>query len=129
VLVQFVGDDATVMLNLFSSRPAGEISKSTLHLALLLLPALCTSVFMLFSVHGRGRVLYNILPAFGATLLGVLLAVPLLGPGVRYAIQAAPAWHTLAHAQAMIVGGTALLSLLFLWMQRHDKGRRHHGSH
>ncbi|HUS26000.1 MAG TPA: hypothetical protein VMY99_01470 [Nevskiaceae bacterium] len=124
VLVRYVSDDANVMLNLFSSHQPGTVSKSTLQIALLLLPAVLTSVFMIFSMHGRMRVVLNVLPAAAASLLGILLAVPLLPPGLRHNLQAQDAWHYLIHAQALIVGVGALTSLLFLWMQRHHQSER-----
>jgi len=121
VLVKYVADDSSVMLNLFSSHPAGVISKSGLQIVLLLLPAALTSVFMIFSVKGRGRVLLNILPAAATSFVGVLLAVPLLAPGLRDSIEAGNSWQQVTRAQALVVGVSALISLLFLWMQRRSK--------
>jgi hypothetical protein len=93
-----------------------------LHVALLLLPVVLTSIFMLFSVQGRGKVLLNLLPAAGAACLGLLLVEPLLAPGLRHSIEAGPGWHQLTNAQALVVGASALVSLLFLWLQRAAKG-------
>jgi hypothetical protein len=124
VLVTFVGDDSSVMLNLFSSQRPSELSQSTLRLALLLAPAILTAVFTLFSIKGRGRVLLNIVPAAGAAFLGLVLAVPELSPGARTSIQNGQTWQQLTQAQAMIIGVSALVSLLFFWLQRRSGG--HH---
>jgi hypothetical protein len=122
VLVTYVGGDATSMMSLFSPHTSGAVSYSTLDLILLLGPAVATSVFMLFSIHGHIKTILNILPAAGAAFLGVLLAVPLLAPGVRYAIEGQALWQNLSRAQDFIVGISALISLVFLWSQRHRKG-------
>jgi hypothetical protein len=125
VLVKYVADDASTMLNLFSSHPASIVSKSMLQLALLIGPAILTGVFMIFSVKGRSKVLLNILPAAGTAFLGVVLAVPLLAPGLRHAIESEQAWHQLTRAQALVLGVSAIISLLFMWTQRHTKSGSH----
>ncbi len=117
VLVEYVATDANSLLALFSSR-AGSFSASTIQLILLLGPAAVTTVVTLFSLHGRMKVMLNIFPAMSAALLGVLLAVPLLPLGLRYALQSQGVWHELVQAQALVVGVGALMSLFFLWMQR-----------
>lgn len=122
VLVRFVASEASIMLDLFSSKAPGQVSKSSLQLILLLLPVALTSAFMVFSVHGRGRTLLNIVPAAATAFLGVVLAVPLLPPGLRYSIESQAAWHQIEQAQALVIGVSALVSLLFLWMQRSRKG-------
>jgi hypothetical protein len=129
VLVTFVADDSSIMLNLFSSHRPSELSQSGLRLALLLGPAALTAIFTLFSVKGHGRTLLNIAPAAGAAFLGVVLAVPELSPGLRGSIQSGQTWQQLSQAQALIIGVTALISLLFFWMQRragthHSKSSR-----
>lgn len=123
ILVTFVGDDSSTMLNLFSSHRPSELSQSLLHLVLLLGPAILTALFTLFSIKGRGRVLMNIVPACGAAFLGLVLAVPELSAGTRATIQNGQTWQRLTQAQAMIIGASALVSLLFFWMQRRSSGK------
>lgn len=128
VLVKYVGGEANSLITLFAPQ-AGSVSESSLQLVLLLAPAVATSVLMLFSVHGRIRVAFNALPAMAASMLGLLVAVPLLTPGLRYALQAEPLWRQFTRAQALVVGVGALVSLAFLWTQRRnfrqgDKRRR-----
>jgi hypothetical protein len=127
VLVKYVGTDANSMITLFLPR-ASDLCNSTVELILLIGPVVATSVFMLFSVHGHIKTLLNILPAAGASFLGVLMAIPLLTPGLRYAIESQSTWQEAVRAQDLIVGATALMSLMVLWTQRHHKGegKKHH---
>ena len=121
VLVRHVSDDASVMLSLFSSHKASSVSQSTMQLVILLLPAVLTAIFMVFSIKGRSRVFLNIIPAAGAGFLGLVLAVPLLPQGASQSIQAQAGWQQITHAQALVIGGTAVVGLFFLWAQRRGK--------
>jgi len=127
VLVRFMANDANSMLNLFSSHAPSTVSQSSLKIVLLLLPAVLASLFLLFSVKGRGRVLLNILPAASASFLGIVLAVPLLAPGLRYSMQSHQLWQEFTQAQAMVVGVSAIVCVVFIWMQRSSSGggKRH----
>jgi hypothetical protein len=129
VMLKYVGGDANSVLSFLLPHASGNVSKSTIDLVLLLGPAVATAVCMLFSVKGHIRAIINILPAAGASLLGVLLAVPILAPGLRYAIEGQSLWQQLIRAQDLIVGVSALISLMYLWTQRpHHKheGKHHH---
>ena len=117
VLVRYVASDANTMLKLFIPN-VSQISTSSVQLIVLLLPVVLTSVFMLFSVRGQGRVIMNILPAIGTGLLMALLVVPLLPLGTRFAIESQPLWNQLSKLQALIVGISAIIGLFFLWAQR-----------
>ena len=121
VLVTSVASEANDMIHLFI-RSAGDISTSTIQLILLLGPAVATTVFTVFSVHGRMKRLLNLLPATAACLLAVLLAAPLLPPDVKAAFGHPTAWDVLSKSQALVVGVGALMSLTFLWTQRHGSG-------
>lgn len=127
VLVKYVGADANSLMNLFFPH-ASNLGSSTVELVLLIGPVVATSVFMIFSVHGHIKTMLNILPAAGASFLGVLMAIPLLTPGLRYAIESQGVWQEAVRAQDLIVGATALISLVVLWAQRHRKGesKKHH---
>src|SRR5688572_25624307 len=85
VLVEFVANDADSLIS-FLAPDANSLSASTLRLAMLFTPVVLTSIFLSFSIHGRIRVALNALPAAGVSIFGLLLAVPLLTPGLRYAI-------------------------------------------
>src|SRR5581483_8575665 len=85
VLVQFVAPDASSFMGLFSGRMANADS-NTIKLGLLVLPVVLTAIFMIRTVRGGVRLLLNALPAAGAGLLGALLIVPLLSPGLHFSI-------------------------------------------
>lgn len=123
VLVDHVAPQAADMLGLFSPG-AGGSQHSSIDLSLLLLPAFVTSILAVFSVHGRLKVTLNIFPAAAASMLVVLLVVPLLSPGLSFALQNQPTWRILDNAEALVIGCGAAVSLFFLWSQRRDF-RRH----
>ena len=128
VLVQYVASEATTLMHLMSAH-VSPLSTSSLQLVLLIAPAVVTTIVTIFSVHGRLKTMINVLPAIAAAALAVLLAVPLLTPGLRHNLQGQVAWHYLSNAEALVVGVGALVSLVFLWTQRNffkqgDKHRR-----
>lgn len=130
VLVQFVAPDANSFMSLFGSRGMSADS-NTIKLILLILPVVLTAVFMIRTVKGSVRLLLNALPAAGAGLLGALLAVPLLAPGLSHSVMASSSWQQVQRAQDLIVGTSALLCLLVLWLQRpktggEEKHSKHH---
>jgi hypothetical protein len=121
VLVQFVANDADSLIN-FMAPDKSSMSATTLRLIMLLAPVVLTSVIMLFSVHGKLKGALNALPAAGVAVLGLILAVPLFTPGLRYAIQSQTLWQEITKVQPLVIGATAFISLLFLWMQRRSSG-------
>lgn len=129
VLVQFVANDTDSLIN-FIAPDQGSLSASSLRLGMLLTPVILTAVITVFSVRGRIRAFCNVLPAIGVAVLGLLLAVPLFTPGLHYAIQSQSLWPEITRAQPLVIGASALVSLLFLWTQRRqgeqtDHGKRH----
>jgi hypothetical protein len=130
ILVQYVGSSTNDLMNLISPQ-AGNFSKGTVDLALLLIPAIVTGVVTLLSVHGRLRILFNILPAIATSSLAVLLAVPSLSPHLAANLETESLWHYISHAESIIVSSGAVVSLLALWTQRrsfkgHDEHRHKH---
>jgi hypothetical protein len=125
VLVEFVANDADSLIS-FLAPDTNSVSASTLRLGMLFTPVVLTSIFMLFSVHGRIRTVLNMLPAAGVSVFGLLLAVPMLTPGLRYAIESQAIWQQVSQAQAMVVGASAFISLIFLWAQRHHADKAGH---
>lgn len=123
VLVQYVAGEANSLISLFSEQ-AGSVSASTIQLALLFAPAGVTCVVTIFSVHGKMKGLYNMLPAVATSAFAILLVVPLLPFGLRFALEEQTIWRTMTQAQAFIVGAGALVSLAFLWTQR--RSFKHH---
>ena len=129
VLVRFAGSDAQSFVNLLSSNKS--VSGYVVLLALLLLPAISTTLVMVGTVRGSTGHILNLLPALAVGLLTVLLVVPELSPGTYYAITGTKEWHYILRAEVLVITVGAILSILFLWMQRpkhggHDKHGRHH---
>jgi ABC-type spermidine/putrescine transport system permease subunit I len=69
----------------------------------------------------------NLLPAAGVGLLGGLLVVPLLPGGLSHDIVGSSLWDQVLRAQDLIVGVSALICLLVLWLQRPKTGHDKHG--
>lgn len=131
VLVQFVGNDTSSFINLFSA------SKVVMHygasIFLLLLPAVFTMIVMIGTVKGKFKVLLNILPAVAVGVVWLLLAEPYFTPGLRGAMTGTSAWHEIQKINTLIVTASTVVCLLFLWLQRpkrsgHDDGGKH-GKH
>lgn len=127
VLVRFVNDDAHQMLTMFSGNKA--LAGYGITLGLLLLPAVLTMFMMIGTVRGKTKVVLNLLPAIAVSALGILLAVPLMSPGLKGAIELSPIWKDLVRAEVLIVGAGAFIALFFLMLQRpkrhHDEDKKH----
>jgi len=117
VLVQYVASEAVTLVHLMTANP-NQISLSGMKLLLFVAPAAVTTVVTLFSIHGRIKHAFNILPAFAASSLLVLLAVPLLPPGISHTLQIQQTWHILSNAESLAVAAGAVVCLFFLWTQR-----------
>lgn len=117
VLVDHVATEAITMLGLFTPK-ANQLSQMSIQLALLLAPAVATTVFTMLSVHGRIKVVLNLIPAAAASMLAVLLVVPLLPRSLMYSLQTQEVWRMLWNSEALVIGAGALVSLFFLWTQR-----------
>jgi hypothetical protein len=136
VLTQFVASDAQSLLNLLSSSHATPVINTTdsmIKLAILLIPVVLTTLFMIKTVRGHGKLALNVLPAAGVGMLGGLLVVPLLPTTLSLKIIDSSLWLQVQRAQDLIVGASALVCLLVLWMQRpksgggDDKHKKHKG--
>jgi hypothetical protein len=129
VLVRFTANDASSFLTTFSNShtvTSVTTSNSNVKIALLLLPVILTSIFMIRTVQGGTRLMLNALPAAGVGLLGALLVVPLLPPGTAHNIIDSSLWDQAQKAQVLIVGASALVCLFVLWLQRPKTGSKHH---
>lgn len=125
VLQRLAGKDASAFINLFT-----DSKGYTLSVLLLLLPVAFTTVIMVRTVKGGARTLLNLLPAASVGLVGLLLFVPLVSPGLQASITGTALWHDLERSQSLIVGASTLISLTFLLLQRpkhggHRESRRH----
>lgn len=131
VLVQFVSKDAADLLTSHADQisHSDNMSVNVVKIILLLVPVVLTAIFMIRTVSGRSKLLLNILPAAGVGLLGALLVVPLLTPGLSHNIVHGSLWSSATRAQDLIVGTSALVCLLVLWLQRPKAGKSKHGKH
>jgi hypothetical protein len=132
VLIQYVLGDANSFvswLSTSSTAPKIHTSQDNIKLVLLLLPVVLTSVFMIRTVKGTSRLVLNALPAVGVGLLGALLVVPLLPPGLAHNIVRSDLWDQILKVQNIIVGGSAVVCLLVLWLQRPKTESKHHKKH
>jgi hypothetical protein len=128
VLSQYVGAEANNFFSLFMPSLQGNDIK----IVLVALPVVLTTIFMIRTVHG-GRLMFNILPALGASLLLAILIVPLLSDAQVATVKASTTWHQIENLQALIVGVSALTCLFFIWLQRpktgHHEGKKYHKHH
>lgn len=131
VLVQYVGPESSNFVNLLTPQVQDIVNPTdnNIRLFLLLTPVVLTSIFMIKSVHGSLKMILNILPAAGVGLLGALLVVPLLPSGISSDILNSDIYSQIKKAQIIIVGGSAVVCLLFLWMQRPKGGHGKHKKH
>jgi hypothetical protein len=128
--VQFTANDANSFLTTFSGShtiTSVTTSNSNVKIFLLLVPVVLTTIFMIKTVKGTSRLLLNALPAVGVGLLGALLIVPLLPPGTAFNIIDSSLWDQVQRAQGVIVGASAVVCLIVLWLQRPKTG--HHRKH
>ncbi len=123
VMVRYVAGNANSLLSWLAPNMT-TLNASLVQIGVLLLPVVVVATFSLFSIQGHMRTIMNILPAIGVGLLGILLVVPLLPPGAKFAIQDDVLWQQLVRLQALIVGVSSLLTLFFFWSQRRHG---HHG--
>jgi hypothetical protein len=127
VLVQFMASDANSMLSLFSVHQ-NSLSASSIRLILLFIPPILTLLFMFHSVRGTIKSAINVIPAIGLGLATALFVEPLLSLDYQHKLQKSSLWHQLIQAQALVIGVTALLSLVFLLSQKHGSIKsKHHG--
>lgn len=117
LLVEFVAGDAHSLLMMGAKHDSATIDPYV-KAGLLLLPVILTAVFMIKTIKGGGKLFLNIFPAIGVGLVGALLAVPLLPPGLARSVTHNNIWTQAIRLETLIVGASTLVCLLFLWMQR-----------
>jgi hypothetical protein len=105
------------------------MDNATVSLSLLFLPAVFTTLFMIRSIKGITRAVLNVVPSLAFAALALLLAEPLFSGGLQNTIAATTVWQDLIRAQDLVVGVSALISLLFLWLQRSRGGKEKHHRH
>lgn len=123
VLTQFLGNDAKSFAQTFLGHTT--ISTSVMKLVLLLFPAILTALIMIRTVRSSKLVL-NIFPTLGVGCLLALLVVPLLPSGTAHAIDKMQVWQQAQRLQDLIIGISALVSLLTLWLLRPKQSNEKH---
>jgi hypothetical protein len=126
VLVQFMGSDTNSLVSLFTSSH-DVFSQSTMRLFLLLVPSVITLIFMFHSVRGSVKALLNIIPSITLGLSFALLVEPLLSHKFQDTLGRSSLWHQLIRAQALVIGVSAIVSLVFLLTQRHGSAGKRYG--
>lgn len=130
VLVQFVAGETSAFLDFVGNQTEATVTDNAMQIILLLLPVVLTTIFMIRTVKGKTKLLLNALPAAGVGLLGALLVVPLLPPDLSDEIVNSSLWGEVQRSQSLIVGASALVCLLVLWLQRPKTGGLgKHGKH
>jgi hypothetical protein len=132
VLVQFTFRDTVNFLIAHANQlpaQASSASDNAIKLVLLLLPAVLTAIFMIRSIHGRGKQLLNILPAAGVGLLGAFLVAPLISNSLSRNMLNSSLWHQVNNTQGPIVGASAVVCLIILWTMRTKSGSKHSKKH
>jgi hypothetical protein len=126
VLIQFVAPDAKNFVKLFAGQNSqlSSLVSNNIKVVLLLLPVVLTAVFMIRSIKGHAKLLLNLFPAVGVSLLAALLIVPLLSASMRHSIVGSEYWAQIQRAQDLIVGLSSIICLLVVWLQR---PKHHHG--
>lgn len=113
VLLKYVGGDVADFMNMFMP----SINVNYVNMAMVLLPPVLTTVFMIKTVDGM-KLVFNLLPALGTGFLLALLIVPLMSDTLAGEIQATDFWEKSQQLQALVVGLSALVCLFFIWLQR-----------
>jgi hypothetical protein len=124
VLVSFVGNDTSSFVTTFFPH-ASSLSTDTIEIILLALPAVLTAIAMIKTVKGS-RLLLNIIPAICTGSLGVLLIEPLMSAGTRGALEHTTLWQHIVQAQTLIVGVSAIVIVVFLWLQHRQSSSAVH---
>lgn len=126
MLVQFMGDDATLVLGVFVR---GEAASMYAQMLLLLLPVGVTLFFGRKSLTAS-KLLLN-LPAIllGGLVLGVV-AMPLLTSALELQLAGTQPGSMLRNMQDNIVGFAVLLNLILMWVTfRHKSEGKHKKRH
>lgn len=123
VLAQVAAGDASAVIGAVKS--GQTVSTNTAALILLLAPPLVMAILTIRSVRPR-HLLLQLIPAAGVGATGLLLAQPYLKAAWQTQLAHSGIWTQINNLQVVIVGASAFLCLLIVWLQRPhiDKSRR-----
>lgn len=102
----------------------GDINKSVAYIALTVLPALLSAIFLRGSISSS-KSFFNIFPAISVGLLLALLIIPQLPSSVSSELLQSSVWGTLQEYQPLILVGGVITSIMLLWLtHRHSHGSK-----
>lgn len=101
----------------------GDLNKSIAYIALIVLPALLSAIFLRGSVT-PSKSLFNLFPSVAVGALLTLLVIPLLPQEVSAELLDSSAWGALQDYQPLILVGGVLSSIILLWLT-HKAGGSH----
>lgn len=129
VLLQYVGPQSIETAGILAAGK-GQVNEQIVSLSLLIAPAIFTTLFMMHSVKGNSKQVFNFFPALAVGILFFLVTEPFYTAGLRGAIENDPIWTLVQGLQPLAIGLSAIVSILFIWMQRPKKhkeeGHLHH---
>lgn len=97
----------------------GDLNKSVAYIALIVLPAILSAVFMRGSVNSS-KLLFNIVPSVAVGALLALLVVPQLPASISGQVLQSDAWGLLTKYQPIILVGGVIASIVLLWFTQHS---------
>jgi hypothetical protein len=125
LLVQFMGDDATLVLGAFVR---GEAASMYAQLVLLFVPVIFTLLIVRKSLT-TAKILLNIPAIILSGLVLGILAIPLLTGGMQSQIMATAPGGLLQNMKDDIVGVTVLINLVLTWLYFRHKPEGKHKKH
>lgn len=121
VLANQLGSDASLLSSTVVKD--GDLNKSIAYIALIVLPALLSTLFLRGSITSSKSV-FNVIPSLAVGSLLALLIVPQLPPDVSGQLLDSSAWSKLQDYQPIILVGGVISSVFMLYVTH-----RHNGKH
>ena len=125
VLLGAMGKDTDILAHSFTSGPG--VSSNLVQATLVLLPGIVSAVFLMRRVP-KNKMLFLIIPAVAATVVGLTLVYPFLTGSFQKTLTASKGWSLIAQYYEFIVA-VGIVSSLFtiaLTMPRHHKKEDKH---
>lgn len=117
-----VGADAMLLSSAFIR--SDNLNKSIVLIALTILPAILSAIFMRKSITAS-KFLLNLIPSMAAAALAVTLIAPLLPSSVTGQVMNNQAWGKLMQLQSVIlVLGIISSIILFMFSQKHSDRKK-----
>lgn len=121
VLATQLGSDASLLSSTVVKD--GDLNKSIAYVALIVLPALLSAIFLRSSISSSKSV-FNVVPSIAVGALLALLVIPQLPPGINEQLLDSSAWAKLQDYQPIILVG-GMISSVFMLYVTHSHGSKH----